>query len=309
LGPEDPAGAAPAGKHLHLIGDPGAGRVHQVDHRQARVVRLLDDPDDLLDGARAPGAGLDRGVVGHHGDGPAADQRGPGDHPVGRQPVRQRVGEPAVFGERAVVGEQGDPFPGEQLALGRGRLVVPGRAAALYALPNLPEVAHTGIVLDLGPARSTWEGSTRPTMRSASAAASIIASRSTPVDTPMSSTMWTSSSVAMLPVAPGAYGQPPSPPTDASKSATPSSRAASTLARPVPLVLWKCRLRLCSGLASRNAPTSARTRDGVAIPVVSPNELESAPSATARLATATVRSTGTSPSYGQPHAVDTITSR
>ena len=43
------------------------------------------------------------------------------------------------------------------------------------------------------------------------------------------------------------------------------------------------------------------------MPVVSPNEAESAPSAMARPATATTRGTGTSPSYGQPHAVDTIT--
>ena len=41
--------------------------------------------------------------------------------------------------------------------------------------------------------------------------------------------------------------------------------------------------------------------------MVSPNETESAPSATARPATHSTRSTGTSPSYGQPHAVDTIT--
>ena len=56
----------------------------------------------------------------------------------------------------------------------------------------------------LGPARSTCDGSVRPTIRSASAATSIIASRSMPVPMPMSSTMCTSSSVAMLPEAPGA---------------------------------------------------------------------------------------------------------
>src|SRR5439155_882235 len=42
-------------------------------------------------------------------------------------------------------------------------------------------------------------------------------------------------------------------------------------------------------------------------PVVSPNDTVSAPSATARPAAHSTRSTGTSPSYGQPHAVDTIT--
>jgi len=40
---------------------------------------------------------------------------------------------------------------------------------------------------------------------------------------------------------------------------------------------------------------------------VSPNDTESAPSATARPAAHNTRSTGTSPSYGQPHAVETIT--
>ncbi len=43
------------------------------------------------------------------------------------------------------------------------------------------------------------------------------------------------------------------------------------------------------------------------MPVVSPNEMLSAPSATARPAVATTRCTGTSPSYGQPQAVDTMT--
>ncbi len=43
------------------------------------------------------------------------------------------------------------------------------------------------------------------------------------------------------------------------------------------------------------------------MPVVSPNEAESAPSARARPATETTRPGGTSPSYGQPQAVDTMT--
>ena len=43
------------------------------------------------------------------------------------------------------------------------------------------------------------------------------------------------------------------------------------------------------------------------MPVVSPNEMPSAPSASARPATSTTRATGTSPSYGQPNAVDTMT--
>ena len=39
---EDPARAAAAGEHLHLVGDPRAGRVDQVDHRH--VVRAAPAP-------------------------------------------------------------------------------------------------------------------------------------------------------------------------------------------------------------------------------------------------------------------------
>lgn len=52
------------------------------------------------------------------------------------------------------------------------------------------------------------------------------AARLTPVVMPMPSNRWTRSSVATLPVAPGAYGQPPSPPTEQSNVRMPSSQAA-----------------------------------------------------------------------------------
>src|ERR1017187_321524 len=360
---EDLAGATAPGKHIDLVGDPGPGRVDQVDHRDAGGIGPLNNPDDLLDGARAPGSGLDRGSVRHEPHRPSADRGRTGDHAVSGQAVGEHVGESAVLAEAARIGEQRDPVSREQLAVGRRGLVIPGRAALGDPGPDLRKlgmardaggggaggrescvvrfyvhgrertespgrparphpsvnaqvdarqyqlarISQARIVPVRGPALSTCDGSCRPMIRSASAAASIIASRSMPVATPMSSTMWTSSSVAILPVAPGAYGHPPSPPTEASKSATPSSSAVRTLASPVPRVLWKCRLRGTSGYAERNSPTSSRTRPGVAIPVVSPNETVSAPSATARPATRTTRSTGTSPSYGQPHAVDTIT--
>src|SRR6267143_4986916 len=51
-------------------------------------------------------------------------------------------------------------------------------------------------------------------------------SRSTPVLTPSPCSMYTTSSVATLPEAPTAYGQPPSPATEASNVATPSSSEA-----------------------------------------------------------------------------------
>src|SRR5271155_1916318 len=78
-------------------------------------------------------------------------------------------------------------------------------------------------------------------------------SRSIPVSNPITSSMKARSSVTMLPVAPGAYGQPPSPPNEASKARAPALRAASTLARPSPRVSWKCP-------PTGNGATSAMTR-------------------------------------------------
>ena len=53
-----------------------------------------------------------------------------------------------------------------------------------------------------------------------------------PVSKPIASSMKTRSSVAMLPLAPGACGQPPRPPSEASNERMPTSSAATTLARP-----------------------------------------------------------------------------
>ena len=44
----------------------------------------------------------------------------------------------------------------------------------------------------------------------------------------------------MLPLAPGANGQPPRPPTEASSRVIPEQTAAYALASPAPRVLWKC---------------------------------------------------------------------
>ena len=82
---EDPPGAAAAREHLHLVGDPRAGRVDQVDHRHLELQRPLLDPEDLLDRLRPPRARLHGRVVGHQRDLAAADQRQAGDHAVGAQ--------------------------------------------------------------------------------------------------------------------------------------------------------------------------------------------------------------------------------
>ena len=62
---EDPPGPAAAGEHLHLVGDPRAGGVDEVDHRHLELQRPLLDPEDLLDRLRPPGTRLHRRVVRH----------------------------------------------------------------------------------------------------------------------------------------------------------------------------------------------------------------------------------------------------
>ena len=140
LGMKDLARSAPAGEHLDLVSNPRSGRVDQVNHRQPRVIRPLDHADDLLDGARAPGACLHRRVVGHERNWPPVDGGGSGDHPVGRQSARQHVGERAVLGEAASVDKQLDPVPGEEFALRGGLLVIPFRPALRDPGPDLGQI-------------------------------------------------------------------------------------------------------------------------------------------------------------------------
>src|SRR6202050_1495612 len=121
LGMKDLPGTTAAGEHLHLIGDPGPGRVDQVHHRQSAGISLLDDPDDLLHGPGPPGAGLHRRVVGHQRDLTSGDQRDAGDHALGGEAGGQSGGEGAGFAEAAGVDQQRDPFPGEKLAAGGRR--------------------------------------------------------------------------------------------------------------------------------------------------------------------------------------------
>ena len=114
---EDPSGAAPPREQRHLVGDPRAGRVDQPEDRQLLGQRPLGDPDDLLDRARAPRAGLDGRVVRDDEGGPAVDQALPGDHAVGGQVRAERVGELAVLDEAAVVEQQRDAVAHVELVL------------------------------------------------------------------------------------------------------------------------------------------------------------------------------------------------
>ena len=106
----------------------------------------------------------------------------------------------------------------------------------------------------------------------------------------------------MLPVARGANGQPPIPPTDASKMEAPHSSAAHAFANPVERVLCRC---TPTGRANFTASrTTLRTWVGVATPTVSAKTISSAPSVTASSASPSTRSGGTTPSNGQPNATE-----
>src|SRR5437879_13675354 len=70
---EDARGAVLAGEHAVLVRQVHAGRVHEIDDRDALAHRDLLRAQDLLDRLRPPGTRLDRGVV-------RDDHRGPCGH-------------------------------------------------------------------------------------------------------------------------------------------------------------------------------------------------------------------------------------
>src|SRR5712692_5962660 len=86
--------------------------------------------------------------------------------------------------------------------------------------------AHPAAERDRGPAAATRLGTSCPTAPATIDEAASSRSRSTPVATPRSSRRWTKSSVARLPPAPAANGEPPSPPIDVSNRVTPADTAA-----------------------------------------------------------------------------------
>src|SRR6266508_4044596 len=154
-----------------------------------------------------------------------------------------------------------------------------------------------------GPATMEWLVSLRPSTDCAIRAASITASRSRPVPTPISWNMLTRSSVAMLPVEPAGTGQPPSSPKLDSKLVQPTSSAAYALASPCPRVLWKCAVTSIPGSRSSAVAKNFEAYAGLHMPVVSPNPISVAPACANCSARPRTRSSGTLPSYGQPNDV------
>ena len=234
----------------------------------------------------------------------------PGDDAVGAEALLLPVREQPLLGEGAGVDQPLDPLADRQLALLGGLLVVALRAAGEGGLEGLGNRTRGSLGLarrqpsrtrrrrdqSTGPARRTWAPSGRPSTSWAAREASIRRGRSIPVSTPISCSIETTSSLETLPVEPGGTGQPPSSPKLDSKDSTPSSSAASTLARPWPRVLWKWAVSSTPSRRSRAAAKNSWTWRGLAIPVVSPKPTSSQPAAASRSAISKTRSGGTSPS-------------
>ena len=141
--------------------------------------------------------------------------------------------------------------------------------------------------------------------RRATRLVSIRRSRSMPVSMPSRPRTYTRSSVAMFPVAFGANGQPPSPPTEASSTVAPASSAASAFAYPVLRVLWKWPPTGGPSSATRlvSEPNGARGGDADRVREDEAVRLDLGD----RSATSTTRSGSTSPSNGHPNATLSVT--
>ncbi len=153
---EDPTGVAAAREHLDLIGDPGAGGVDEVEEGNPQPLGGLLDPQDLLHRAGAPGAGLDRRVVGHDCHGAAIDPAHAGHDAIRRQVRGLVVRKEPIFNEGALVYQEADPLPHEELAVAGGLLVVlrgaPPLDLRLFRLQLFLQIhsIHSGLPPDEG---------------------------------------------------------------------------------------------------------------------------------------------------------------
>jgi hypothetical protein len=112
---EDVAPGVAPGVALELLVDPRPRRVDQVDQRRADLAGDLLHAGDLVEGPPAPGARLDRVVVGDHAHRAAAELADGGHHRVGGQALL-RAGQQPVLELRLGVQQQLEPVPDQQLA-------------------------------------------------------------------------------------------------------------------------------------------------------------------------------------------------
>ena len=116
----------------------------------------------------------------------------------------------------------------------------------------------------------------------------------------MAHRQWTRSSVQTLPEAPGAKGQPPRPPMEASKLVTPIAMAARMFGMAMARVSWVWSVHSTLGKRGITCSRMRVTCAGLAMPVVSARPMPLAPRSTSRAITDSSWATGTSPSNGQP---------
>lgn len=113
--------------------------------------------------------------------------------------------------------------------------IVLGAVSALFwwgdrELPPAPAGERAGAAAQADSARTTFDGLGRPSFAAIHRLVSTSVGRSMPVWMPRPCSIHTRSSVARLPVAFFAYGQPPSPPAEASTVVIPACKAANVLA-------------------------------------------------------------------------------
>jgi hypothetical protein len=116
---EDPAEMIPVGKHLVLVGQVGAARIHQIDAGQIVLERDLLGAEMLLHRQRVIGPALHRGVVAHHHHVAAPDPADPRDHARAGNVSTVKImgGEPPDLEKRRIRIEQcRHPVARQQLA-------------------------------------------------------------------------------------------------------------------------------------------------------------------------------------------------
>ncbi len=125
-----------------------------------------------------------------------------------------------------------------------------------------------------------------------------------PVSMPIACRQCTRSSLHTFPDAPGANGQPPRPPIDASMVVTPISIAARMFGMAIARVSWVWIVHSTPGKRGIRCSNVRVTWRGFAMPVVSAMPMAPAPMSTSARTTHSRRSSGTSPSNGQPNEVE-----
>ena len=201
----------------------------------------------------------------------------------------------AVFGQSVVLLE------GHQRAGCRGMAM---RAVCRTA----PDGSRQNHPSQPGPAPATTrDGDGRPSCPAIHALVATSASRSTPCAMPSPSSIQTRSSVARLPVADSAYGQPPSPPALRVDGGDAAAQRGERVGQRLAVRVVEVHGQLARRRRRPRCRRRARHRRGPAVPVpiVSPSEICSQPHLDSRAATDATCAGATAPSHGSPKHIET----